>query len=166
MCHRGNLHLSEADYFEIVDGKTAALTEVCGRLGALYAGASEQVADHLGTYDRCLGIAFQIADDLLDLTGSEAKAGKTLGTDLEQGKLTLPLIHALNTLPVASADQLRRLLTSDDANKRATVTDVLVRHGSIGYARMVADENARTARAALEGLSKSECRTILEHLTD
>jgi octaprenyl-diphosphate synthase len=166
ICHRGNLHLREADYFEIVDGKTAALTEVCGRLGALYAGASDDVADRLATYGRCLGIAFQIADDLLDLTGSESKAGKTLGTDLEQGKLTLPLIHALNTLPENAAEQLRHLLTSDDPNRRVAVAEILTRHGSIGYARTVADKNARTARAALECLPKSECRMILEHLTD
>jgi octaprenyl-diphosphate synthase len=166
VCHRGDLHLTEAAYFEIVDGKTASLTEVCGRLGALYAGTGDDVADRLATYGRCLGIAFQIADDLLDLTGNEAKAGKTLGTDLAQGKLTLPLIHALNTLPPATADTFRRLLASEDAGKRAKVAEVLIDHGSIGYARRVAEENARTARAALECLPKSECRSVLEHLTD
>src|SRR5262249_28295025 len=95
----GNLHLTGADYFAIVDGKTAALTEVCGRLGALYAGMTDAVAENLAAFGRNLGIAFQIADDLLDLTGDESKAGKTLGTDLEQQKLTLPLIHSLNHLP-------------------------------------------------------------------
>ena len=96
VCERGNLHLTEADYFEIVDGKTAALTEVSARLGALYAGADEALADRLAGFGRDLGIAFQIADDLLDLTGHEGTAGKTLGTDLDQQKLTLPLIHALH----------------------------------------------------------------------
>jgi octaprenyl-diphosphate synthase len=166
ICNRGNLYLTQADYFEIVDGKTAALTEVCGQLGALYAGASKETADQLGVYGRCLGIAFQIADDLMDLTGSETKAGKTLGTDLAQGKLTLPLIHALNTLPVTSADQLRRLLTSSDENKRALVAEVLCSHGSISYAKQVAEQNARTARSALECLPDTEYRTILENLTD
>jgi octaprenyl-diphosphate synthase len=165
ICHRGDLRLSEADYFDIIDGKTAALTEACGRLGAVYASATDAVAERMAAYGRCLGRAFQIADDLLDLTGDEAKAGKTLGTDLEQGKLTLPLIHALSVLGV-EADEFRELLRSDDPQKRVKVTDVLVRTGSLGYAKRVADENARTARAALESLPKSECRAILEQLTD
>jgi octaprenyl-diphosphate synthase len=81
---RGNLELTEADYFAIIDGKTAALTECCGRLGALYAGAAEEIAMRLANYGRNLGLAFQIADDLLDLVGREDTAGKTLGTDLAQ----------------------------------------------------------------------------------
>lgn len=166
ICHRGDLHLSEETYFEIVDGKTAALTEVCGRLGALYAGATDEVADRLATYGRCLGIAFQIADDLLDLNGTDARAGKTLGTDLEQGKLTLPLIHALSTMPEHRAESFRRLLASDDPDRRAAVADALTSHGSIDHARRVAEDHARTARQALAVLPRSECRTVLEHLTD
>ena len=163
---RGNLRLTEADYYAIVDGKTAALTEACGRLGALYAGATVGVADKMATYGRSLGIAFQIADDLLDLTGDESKAGKTLGTDLEQGKLTLPLIHALNTLPAGEAEDFRDLLRSADAGKRAAVADALIRSGSLVYAKRTADDFARTARAALECLPPSECRAVLEQLTE
>ena len=166
VCERGNLHLTEADYFAIVDGKTAALTEVSTRLGALYAGASEELADRLTEYGRNLGIAFQVADDLLDLTGDEGKAGKTLGTDLEQQKLTLPVIHALNQLPSAEADGFRDVLRSPDPARRAKVAAVLERTGSVAYARRRAEEFSRNARAALDGLPASECRTILERLTD
>ena len=81
--------MTEADYFAVIDGKTAALTECCGRLGALYAGAGDAAADRLADFGRNLGLAFQVADDLLDLTGEEQTAGKTLGTDLAQQKLTL-----------------------------------------------------------------------------
>src|SRR5262249_59533096 len=77
---RGNLELSERDYFDIIDGKTAELTACCARLGAIYAGADEETIEQLARYGRCLGVAFQIADDLLDLTGLEEAAGKTLGT--------------------------------------------------------------------------------------
>src|SRR5262245_35754588 len=103
---RGNLELSEADYFAIIDGKTAALTECCGRLGALYAGSSDDIAAKLACFGRNLGLAFQIADDLLDLVGNEDTAGKTLGTDLEQQKLTLPVIHCLHRLSAAEAESL------------------------------------------------------------
>ncbi len=166
VCERGNLHLTEADYFAILDGKTAALTEVCGRLGALYACASEATADRLAAFGRNLGIAFQVADDLLDLTGDEQKAGKTLGTDLEQQKLTLPVIHALNKLPPAEADALREVLRSPDLDRRAKVAAVLEGTGSVGYARRRAEEFARNARSALECLPRSECRAILEQITD
>jgi octaprenyl-diphosphate synthase len=166
VCNRGNWHLNEADYFDILDGKTAALTAVCGRLGAVYAGASEAVADRMATYGRCVGLAFQIADDLLDLTGDEAKAGKTLGTDLEEGKLTLPLIHALQMLPQAAADELREVIRSTRPDKRRRVADALSRTGSLAYAKRTAEEFGRQARAALADLPPSECKHILEQLTD
>lgn len=158
---RGNLHLTEADYFAIIDGKTAALTEVCGRLGAIHAGASEFVADKLANYGRCLGVAFQIADDLLDLTGDELKAGKTLGTDIEQQKLTLPLIHAMAHLP--DAEPLREAIRTGD---RTTTTTTLARTNSLDYARRTADEYATRARQELDCLPPSECRAILQKLTE
>ena len=105
--HGGNLDLSEAEYFDIIDAKTAELTACSCRLGALYSGAGENVVEQMTSYGRSLGIAFQIADDLLDLVGDEAAAGKTLGTDLREQKLTLPVIHCLNRLPRADADELR-----------------------------------------------------------
>lgn len=166
VCHRGDWHLSEADYFDILDGKTAALTAVCGRLGAVYAGASEETADRMAEYGRCVGLAFQIADDLLDLTGDEAKAGKTLGTDLEEGKLTLPLIHALHTLPQVQAEELRELARGSRPDKRRRVAELLTRTGSIQYARRTAEEFGRQARAAVAELPASECKHILEQLTD
>jgi octaprenyl-diphosphate synthase len=166
VCNRGNWHLNEADYFDILDGKTAALTAVCGRLGAVYAGATDEVADKMATYGRCVGLAFQIADDLLDLTGDESKAGKTLGTDLEEGKLTLPLIHALHTLPPVAADELREVLASCRPDRRRKVAEALARTGSLAYAKRTAEDFGRQARAAVADLPPSECKHILEHLTD
>src|SRR5205807_7872819 len=92
ICERGNLDLSEDAYFDIIDGKTAELTSCCCRLGAMYSGMDEEAVESLATFGRSLGMAFQIADDLLDLVGEERSAGKSLGTDLEQQKLTLPII--------------------------------------------------------------------------
>ena len=94
--HRGNLDLDEDDYFAIIEGKTAELTAVSCRLGAFYAGAAEPVVAALDRYGRNLGIAFQIADDVLDIWGEERATGKSLGTDLEKQKLTLPVIRLLS----------------------------------------------------------------------
>ena len=93
--HRGNLDLDERDYFAIIEGKTAELTAVSCRLGASYAGAAEPTVAALDRYGRNLGIAFQIADDVLDIWGEERVTGKSLGTDLEKQKLTLPVIQLL-----------------------------------------------------------------------
>ncbi len=162
---RGNGNLTEAQYFSIIDGKTAALTEICGRLGAVYSGATEFVADKLANYGRCLGIAFQIADDILDLTGLEAKTGKTLGTDLEQQKLTLPLIHCLAQLPARDAKSLKSVLTSNEPRHLGMIREKLTQTGSIEYARSVADDYTQRARNELECLVPSESRDLLEKLT-
>jgi octaprenyl-diphosphate synthase len=166
VCERGNLHLTEADYFAVIDGKTAALTECCTRLGAMYAGVADELAVRLAGYGRNLGLAFQVADDLLDLTGDEATAGKTLGTDLEQRKLTLPLIHCLGALPAVDAESLRAALAAGGPGVREKVTQALGQTGSVRYARRRADAFARQARQALDGLPPSESRAVLEHLTD
>jgi octaprenyl-diphosphate synthase len=162
---RGNLDLTEAEYFEIIDGKTAALTACCCRLGALYAGAEPDVVERLANYGRLLGMAFQVADDLLDLLGREATAGKTLGTDLDQQKLTLPLIHMLATLPGDDAAALRKVL-GNGRPKRAAVADGLARTGAVDYARERAITLATEAAAELECLPPSNCRDLLRLLTE
>jgi octaprenyl-diphosphate synthase len=163
---RGNLELSEADYFAIIDGKTAALTECCGRLGALYAGAADEVVEKLAGYGRNLGLAFQIADDVLDLVGTEEAAGKTLGTDLEQQKLTLPVIHCLHRLPAADGAKLREAIRAGGDGLGPRVLAAVERTQSVAHAKRRADEFARAAKQELECLPRSECRTILEAVTD
>jgi octaprenyl-diphosphate synthase len=163
---RGNLALDEMDYFSIVEGKTAALTECCGRLGGLYAGHSEEIATKLAAFGKNLGLAFQIADDLLDLVGDENNVGKTLGTDLEQQKLTLPLIHCLHSLPSVEAESLRSAIRAGAENVSKLVHTALEQTHSLTYARRRAEELSRLARHALECLPRSECRVILEAICD
>lgn len=162
---RGNLDLSEQEYLDIVEGKTAELTACCTRIGALYAGADRETVDQLAEYGRCLGIAFQIADDMLDLVGLETTTGKTLGTDLAQQKLTLPLIHALDRLPSSQAAAFRNLLR-DPASSRDDLAGYLRQTGALGYARRRAEEYADRARSALNILPPSEYRTLLATMTD
>ena len=165
-CERGNLALTETDYFAIVEGKTAALTECCCRLGGLYAGVSETVAEKLAGFGRDLGLAFQIADDLLDLVGTEETAGKTLGTDLAQQKLTLPVIHCLNHLPQNESEQLRARIKTNPENLGKQLLAALEKTRSLAYARRKAEDFARIARQQLECLPRSECRSILEAIGD
>lgn len=163
---RGNLELSESDYFAIIDGKTAALTECCGRLGALYGGSSEEVAAKLASYGHSLGLAFQIADDVLDLVGTEDAVGKTLGTDLAQQKLTLPVIHTLHRLPAVEAAKLRDAIRTGADGLGLRVLAALEKTQSVAYAKRRAEDFARAAKQELECLPRSECRTILETVAE
>src|SRR5437867_5013337 len=100
----GRIDLSEADCMELVDRKTACLFSVCARLGALVAGADAQTEEKLGEYAWNLGMAFQLVDDVLDFTAREVTLGKPVGGDLREGKVTLPLVYALEQ---ATADERR-----------------------------------------------------------
>ncbi len=93
--HIGHIDISEADCMELVDRKTACLFSVCARLGALASRADAQTQEKLGEYAWNLGMAFQLADDVLDFTAREKTLGKPVGGDLREGKVTLPLVYAL-----------------------------------------------------------------------
>jgi octaprenyl-diphosphate synthase len=166
VCERGNLGLTEEAYFDIIDAKTAELTSCCCRLGALFSGMAADVVERLARFGRRLGVAFQIADDLLDLVGEERATGKSLGTDLEQQKLTLPLIRLFGQAPPELASRLRQVLRSPGNHKRETLGPQLRDSGALDYAQEQAERFASGARNELDCLPPSECRSILETLTE
>src|SRR5581483_542905 len=108
-----------------------------------------------------LGLAFQVADDLLDLVGEERATGKSLGTDLEQQKMTLPLIRLLSAAPAPAASRLRQLLTAPGNHKREALRPYLDDGNALDYATRRARDFAARGRAELECLPPSPCRTIL-----
>lgn len=163
---RGNLELGEAEYLEIIDGKTAELTSCCGRLGALYADADIDLVEAMARFGRWLGVAFQIADDLLDVVGDERRTGKSLGTDLDLQKLTLPVIRLLNESPPETATRVRQILASPENHKRDALRPYLADSGALRYAARRAEEFADRARAELSRVPPSEYRSVLEALTD
>jgi octaprenyl-diphosphate synthase len=163
---RGNWELTERDYIDIVEAKTAELTSCCTHLGALYTGAEVDTVQRLARYGRWLGIAFQIADDLLDLVGEERITGKSLGTDLDQNKPTLPLIYLLGEASPEKSSILRQILSSPGNHKREALRPYLIESGSLDHAGRKAEEYAEKARAELSVLPPSECKSILELLTD
>jgi octaprenyl-diphosphate synthase len=163
---RGDLDLGEDDYFDVIDGKTAELIACCCHLGALFSGASPEVVSSLTRFGRCVGLAFQIADDVLDLVGDEHATGKSLGTDLEQQKMTLPLIRLLAEAPQALAERVRHVLCSPVGNKRELLKPLLAQSDGVEYARRRAEELAARARKELTCLPPSACRSILEAITE
>ena len=163
--HRGDLGLDEDAYYEIVRGKTAELTAVSCRLGAHYAGAEPRICDALDAFGRDLGVAFQIADDVLDLWGEEQATGKTLGTDLEKQKLTLPVIRLLQVAEPSTAEAVRRLLADPSAEGRRTLRPLLESGGALDYAWQRAREFVASARDQLDVLPPSPARALLDGLS-
>jgi octaprenyl-diphosphate synthase len=163
---RGNLALREEEYLDMIDGKTAELIACCCKLGALFSDAESEVVEGLTRFGRLLGLAFQIADDLLDLVGEERTMGKSLGTDLDQLKLTLPLIRLLEQAPQATSARLRQIMCSPGNHKREALLPFLRDGGALDYARRRAEEFANQAQAELDCLPHSVCRSILENLTE
>jgi octaprenyl-diphosphate synthase len=163
---RGNYNLSESDYFEIVAGKTAALTACCCRLGARYAGADAATCEALARYGYDLGIAFQIADDVLDLSGNEAVVGKSLGTDLSKQKATLPLIRLLDTVSAEDRASLVSLLSRSGNHHREALEPWLERSDALSYAREKAVWFTRQAGGELAALPATSACTSLRGLTD
>ncbi len=161
---RGDLDLTEEEYFAIVNGKTAELTACCCRLGALYAGAAEDTVHRLARFGRNLGIAFQIADDVLDLVGHEQATGKSLGTDLELQKLTLPVIFLLNHASAEQRGELRAILENSHPDRRRLLSPYLMASGAVRYAQERAEHFAEQSRADLECLPPSGWRDALQSL--
>ncbi len=164
--HRGDLDLDEDAYYDIVRGKTAELTAVSCRLGAHYAGASPEVCDAMDRFGRDLGVAFQVADDLLDLWGDEHDTGKTLGTDLDKQKLTLPIILFLRSAELTEAETVRNLLssTAPSGQTRRILRPMLESSGALDDAWRRSRAFIDSAREQLRILPPSPARDILDSL--
>jgi octaprenyl-diphosphate synthase len=160
--------LSEADYLRIIRQKTATFIAACCRVGALAGGLDGPGVAVVGAYGERLGIAFQIIDDSLDFAADEARFGKAIGSDLREGKRTLPLIV---TLERATPAERRRILgtlgRSDSPGPDLAEVQRLVKvYDGVGYAVRRAAAYAADATAALRELSPSGARDVLELVAD
>lgn len=155
---RGNLDLNEETYFKIINGKTAELTAVSAYLGAHYADQPAEVVNAVEAYGRKLGLAFQIADDLLDIVGVEKKTGKTLGSDLKKQKLTLPIIRLLATATSADATIIRELLAHPEDETAAQLRAYLHKSDALEYTSHTAHKLVEEACEHLNVLPESQAR--------
>ncbi len=163
---RGDYSLTEEQYYEIVRGKTAALTASCCRLGAHYACGDVEAEESLARYGMHLGVAFQIADDLLDVLGDEAKVGKSLGTDLLKQKSTLPLIRLLDRASAETRVRLIAQLRSSDNHHGEMLRPYWDSTDSIEYSREKAALSCQLAVRELETLPPSAARDSLAGLAE
>jgi len=163
--HRGDWSLSEELYLEIIRAKTAELTRAACELGAAYAGADESTTAHLAAFGEHVGMAFQIIDDLIDLTADAKVAGKSVGRDAGLGKPTLPVIHALARANPEARSELLELVSavaSGDTTATPRLRERLVESGGIEYARRVARTNVEAALSRIAGLPDSGARQALK----
>lgn len=163
---RGNLNLTEEQYLHIINGKTAELCAISTQLGAIYSDADEKIIQAMEDYGRALGVAFQITDDLLDLLGDEEQMGKSLGSDLQKEKLTLPLIRLLNQSSQEDQAVIQEILSQPDEKTKSRLSEFIKNSDAIEYASNRASEFAKQAREALKDCPESQARQILEELTE
>jgi len=164
--HRGNWALTEDEYFEIIGRKTASLTATCCVLGAYYAGAGEEVTSALRRYGYEVGVAFQIVDDVLDIFGHQERVGKTLGRDLEQGELTLPLVHYLRHADPARRAEALGVLGTGPVGRAEAIRQLLSNSPSIEYAMSTARQRIEQACRNLEVLEPSAACDALAAVAD
>ena len=153
-------------YEEIIERKTARFLAGCCETGAMLGGATDGEAAALRSYGHHLGMAFQIADDLLDFLGEPDKTGKPLGTDLRDGRVTLPLLHALQVANEKERAELDKLLHRKTI-RTADISDLthrITRLGGFEAARLVADARIDRALLELSRFADSPYKTALEKL--
>lgn len=168
LSRKGTLNLTESEYMDIIQRKTAVLIRGACRVGALVADAPETQESALSNYGFHLGIAFQMADDLLDYTAETRLLGKPVGTDIKEGKLTLPVIIALKKADVGDREWMMQVISKDD------ITDIdfedlkrmLHVYGGIETTRKRASQHVDFARKSLTGFPDSEIKSILLDVAD
>jgi octaprenyl-diphosphate synthase len=151
------------EHFDLIFRKTACLFSVCMRLGAILGGATPDQEAALGQYGHDLGMAFQIVDDVLDLTASEDVLGKPVASDLREGKVTMAVIHALDRCTPEERSKIEIILREMSFNgvTHAHILEILRRYGSLEAATTRAARYAESARKALSTFPDSEIKRAL-----
>lgn len=160
--------VTEKDYFDMINGKTSALMGLSCRAGAFMGGAGDPVRDSLRDYGELLGAAFQIHDDVLNLTGDFSKYQKEIGGDISEGKRTLMVVHFLENAPEAERKELSSILSSHSREKAdiERAISLLEKQGSVDYAKKRAASMISEAKSGLSELPSSPDRTALENIAD
>jgi octaprenyl-diphosphate synthase len=164
----GKVGVTEADYMELIDRKTASLFSACARLGAIGAGAEEAAETRLGEYAWNLGIAFQLIDDVLDFTSREKILGKPVGNDLREGKVTLPLIYALESAEPEERRLVETVLADGNYDQVpfGKILHILHRHQGIERAQERAQAFTEKARCIISEFAESPYQRALLAVTD
>ncbi len=161
-----NPDLSEAQYMQVIHNKTAMLFEAASHTGALLAGANDSQERALRDYGKHLGLAFQLVDDVLDYRGDAETMGKNVGDDLAEGKVTLPLIHAMAQGTDEARQLIRQAIRKGGLDDLSDILALVETSGALEYTMERARAEASKASDCLTQLEDSPYRTALEQLTE
>ena len=168
LLHKGNSRLSEEEYLQVIRNKTAFLIQGACQVGAIIADAGVDQERALSDYGLNLGIAFQMADDLLDYLADTKALGKNIGADLKEGKLTLPVIHALRAANPEDRHWMEAVIQNPDFSVQdfKTLKEMLKTYGGIDYTQNLALDYITRAKASLSVFEPSQSRDILLNLAE
>jgi octaprenyl-diphosphate synthase len=160
--------ISLDEHFDLIYRKTACLFSTCMRLGAILGGATSEQEEKLALYGRSTGMAFQIVDDVLDLTASENILGKPVGSDLREGKVTMAVIHALERCTPEEREKIQTVMDERafGSVSHPQILDILNRYGSLDAALTRASQFAEDARRAICNFPDSEIKRALLWVPD
>ena len=152
LTHHGNLEVTEQEYLKVIRYKTAALLSATCRLGGIVSGLGPDQQEALARFGLHLGIAYQLADDTLDYIANKDLLGKSLGKDLKEGKITLPLLHLLSSCSGQERERVKCIVKMDGITERdlREILTLMKRHGSIEYSLRKASESIETAKKNLD----------------
>jgi octaprenyl-diphosphate synthase len=160
---RGDFSLTEKQYIDIIEKKTAIFFANCALLGGIISGADKNACSGLYDFGLNLGLSFQIIDDLVDIVGTENQTGKTGGRDFGSKTLTLAAIFALNKLPLARKNELHQLFTAEKPDM-SRIVSILDSVKGIDYAKSQAVQYQQKALAALDSFSSNQAVSALKEL--
>ena len=165
---KGCIDLTETEYMEIIERKTAVLFQGTCRVGALISGVSKEKEDALAGYGFNIGIAFQMVDDLLDYSQNTPALGKKVGADLKEGKLTLPVIYSLKSADATDRIQMEKIIKDKDFSMEdfETLIAIMKKYGGQAYTQKVAQKYVENAKNALEIFKNSTTKEILLTIAD
>ncbi len=162
---RYDFEMTQERYEGVCGAKTASLFAAACELGARYPGGSEETGELMRSVGWNMGLGFQIIDDYLDLTGSEEIAGKTVGVDVEDGKVTLPVLHVYSEASDAVRERIREIYTQPELENRADeLRQAVDLEAGLKYARKRANELIENALSSMAVLPESQARSSIESI--
>ena len=161
-----NADITDEAYLQVIHYKTAKLFEAATRLGAIISNATPADEEALSKYGMHIGTAFQLIDDVLDLSGDALETGKNLGDDLSEGKPTLPLLYAMRHGTATETEIIKRAIKQGGLDDLAIVLSAVDRTGALQYVRQVATKEAELAYAAIAHFADSSFKQALIALAD
>ena len=161
-----NANVSQTEYFEVIERKTACLFKAACQIAGILAESNKNVINGLGSFGMHLGNAFQIIDDTLDYESDTSVIGKEVGDDLSEGKVTLPMIYALENTKGSEKATLSNAITNADSSNIDNIINILLSVNAFEYSRKVAKNESTKALKFLEVIPNSEYRSALQLLCE